>query len=167
MTSTHEADLPQLTIVGTRSIVPLAELQTFFAAAFTTARNDLDRAGIAMIGAPVGVYFESKAGAVDVLAGFPVASESNSDIGLSLATIPAGHAVTAVHEGRYDSVGDTYAELSQWTHARGLGEPHVMTEQYLVGPADDPDPSTWRTLITYYLDPSARAPGVGQAEAAQ
>ncbi|MBF4571938.1 GyrI-like domain-containing protein [Herbiconiux sp. VKM Ac-1786] len=152
MTSTHEVTMPETTVAGTRSTVSLADLPTFFASAFQRALGGLTRAGTLPIGPPITIYFRSCAGGIDLLAGFPVTKSPSAEAALTSVTVPAGQAVTAVHKGGYGSPGSTYAEISEWMHARELGEPGIMTEQYLVGPADDADSSAWRTLITYYLE---------------
>jgi effector-binding domain-containing protein len=151
MTSTHEVITPSVTVIGTRSRVAFTDLQTFFAHAFPAAGDALRSHGVVATGAPIAVYFGATSGTVDVLAGLPIEPATATDETLDIVTLPAGRAVTAVHNGSYDDLGDTYGELHAWMSTHGLGEPGTMTEQYLVGPGSNRPRSDWQTVVTYYL----------------
>ena len=160
MTSAHEVIMPSVTVTGTRSSVPFSDLQTFFAQAFSAAQDALRSHGLVATGAPIAVYFAATPDAVDVLAGFPVDPAASADEPLHPVTLPAGRAVTAVHHGSYDDLGDTYSELHAWMSTHGLGEPGIMTEQYLVGPGSSRPPSEWQTVVVYYLPEERVEPGL-------
>ena len=59
---------------------------------------------------------------------------------------PAELAVT-VHYGPHDDIDVTYGRLGSWVVEHALSVDGPVHETYLVGPADDPDPQSWRTEI--------------------
>lgn len=159
MTSPRDVYMPTMTIVGIRSVVSFDELQQFFGTSFERVADEMARVGMQATGAPTSVYFGSGANGVDVLAGFPVsrAPASTSASTLNTTTIPAGRAATIVHRGSFENVGVTYSELHDWMTSQKLGEPGLMIEQYLVGPASGTNPSEWMTQVTYYVSVHAPA----------
>ena len=60
-------------------------------------------------------------------------------------TRPAVELAVATHVGPHDSADVTYGELGSWAVANSLAVAGPVRETYLVGHADDPDPSAWRT----------------------
>jgi DNA-binding transcriptional MerR regulator/effector-binding domain-containing protein len=62
-------------------------------------------------------------------------------------TLPAVELAVATHVGPHDQADVTYGELGTWVVANALAVAGPVRETYLVGPADDPDPSAWRTEI--------------------
>ena len=62
-------------------------------------------------------------------------------------TLPAIELAVATHVGSHDDADVTYGELGSWVVANALVVAGPVRETYLVGPADDPDPSAWRTEI--------------------
>ena len=62
-------------------------------------------------------------------------------------TLPAVELAVATHVGPHDNADVTYGELGSWVVANALAVAGPVRETYLVTPADDPDPSAWRTEI--------------------
>lgn len=62
-------------------------------------------------------------------------------------TLPPVELAVATHVGRHDNADVTYGELGSWVVANALAVAGPVRESYLVTPADDPDPSVWRTEI--------------------
>jgi effector-binding domain-containing protein len=63
--------------------------------------------------------------------------------------LPGGQIVEAVHVGPYDTMALTYADIERFFAAKGLTPGDVMWESYLSDPGTQPDPATWRTLISW------------------
>lgn len=151
MTETHVT--PQLLTINPsevavlREIVPTTELTPFFDRAFHAVPAVLGRLQIAMTGPPLAVYFGTPTGTVDVAAGFPTATVVSPDDGVTPYTLPGGQAARVLHHGSYDTLGETYAALTEWMIAQGLTPGSIMWESYLTEP--NGDPSTWVTEITW------------------
>jgi len=137
-------------VVGLRQRVALTELGGFFARAIPAVAGELARAGAHPAGPPIAVYRNEEAGQFDVTVGFPVAEAPTSTDALVRVVLPAGPAVRAVHVGSYETLAQTYAELSRWFTRRKLLPPAMMWEEYLVGPGSV-DESEYRTRVVYPL----------------
>lgn len=139
------------TICGVRQVIPMSAMTEFFGRAFAQAAAELGRQGALPAGAPVALYHGTPTDTFDVTAGFPVSQEIAPAVGVVVATLPVGAAVEATHVGPYDTLGDTYAEISGWMAAQNLTPAEDMFEEYLVGPHGESDPAKWRTRIVFPL----------------
>ena len=135
-------------VVGLRQRLTADELSEFFARAIPAVAGELARAGTRPAGPPVAVYRHEEARHFDVTVGFPVAEPPASIDALVHEELPGGAAVSAVHAGSYETLSQTYAELSRWFARRKLPPPALLWEEYLAGPGSV-DESEYRTRILY------------------
>lgn len=136
-------------VVGVREVVALTELPTFFGRAFEAAAVELSRHGLSPVGPPVAVYEGEVGTEADVMVGFPVHDAVEVGEGTVLTVLPAGAAVEVIHTGPYDTMTDTYRELTAWFSEQGITPASRMWEEYLVGPETTPDASRWQTKIVW------------------
>ncbi len=61
--------------------------------------------------------------------------------------VPAAELAVTVHAGAHDDIDVSYGELGAWVADHALAMAGPVHESYLVGPADAPEPSLWRTEI--------------------
>jgi len=102
---------------------------------------------------------------LDAEAGVPVERRPAGNGRVRADALPAGRYLTALHVGPYRSdampdLSDARAELVAWAQdngivygsetERGLRFPCAL-EQFLVGPADDPDFTKWQTEFAYLI----------------
>jgi effector-binding domain-containing protein len=137
-------------IAGLRQRVSLDELSAFFARAIPAVAGELARTGSRPAGPPITVYRHEEALHFDVTVGFPVAEAPASTAALVCEVLPGGPAVRAVHVGSYETLSQTYTELSRWFAERKLPTPDLMWEEYLAGPGSVGE-SEYRTRIVYPL----------------
>lgn len=135
--------------IAVRGDVPMAELSSFFARAFGEAAAAASAAGVQIVGPPFGYYAEMPSETVAVEAGFPVSGPAEVDGPAHRLVLPGGRAVQAVHVGPYDAMEQTYGRLQAWMAEQGIVPAVGMWESYLSDPEAEPDPSGWRTLITW------------------
>jgi effector-binding domain-containing protein len=88
---------------------------------------------------------------VEVVVGFPVAGPIAAQGEVVPFELPGGRVVTGTHVGPYDTLTNTYEELTAWTQAEGLTLAEGMWESYLSDPSAEPDPATWRTQVVWPL----------------
>jgi effector-binding domain-containing protein len=116
--------------------------------------------------AEAGVPVDRAGGPPDAEAGAPVEGATGAGNGrVRFDALPAGRYLTSRHVGPYTSdampdLGDARAELVAWARdngivygsetERGLRFPCAL-EQFLVGPADDPDFTKWQTEFAYLI----------------
>jgi effector-binding domain-containing protein len=136
-------------VVGVREVVALVDLPQFFGRAFSAAAAELGTHGLSPVGPPVAVYEGEVGTEADVMVGFPVHDQVDVGEGVVLTVLPAGAAVEVVHVGPYDTMTDTYRELTAWFAEQGITPAGRMWEEYLVGPETTPDTSRWQTKIVW------------------
>jgi effector-binding domain-containing protein len=92
--------------------------------------------------------------------GVPVAQPVPADGRVRARSLPAGTYVTAVYTGPYDGLREATAELLAWAEQNGVvwdSEPRAeggetwgaRVEFYLTDPEEQPDSSTWETLLAF------------------
>ena len=136
--------VPETTVAAIEDDVDVDAVAAWYAG----AKAELDAAVPTPTGPPGGVYdnalFEEGRGRV--LVHLP-AADPPSRGRVRPVTLPAVELAVATHVGPHDSSDVTYGELGSWVVANALAVAGPVRETYLVGPADDPDPSAWRTEI--------------------
>lgn len=142
-------DRPEVPTAGVRKKVRMDELTDFFSHAFTETMSVLTSQGRQPAGPPFGKYYGMPGAMVDVEAGFPVTEPVTGSGEVRPGTLPGGRIVEAVHVGPYDTMAQTYAAIEKFVAARGWTPSDVMWESYLSDPGAEPDPATWRTLISW------------------
>lgn len=138
-------------IFGYHAIVPLNELSAFFRPTFDAVAAEMEDHGVEIIGPPTAVYHAMVRDTVEVTAGFPVATLATPRAASVIEVLPGGPAVVAVHTGGYDTIRQTHRLLSDWVGKQHLAPATVIWEEYVVGPAEDPDPAAWQTRLVYPL----------------
>lgn len=63
----------------------------------------------------------------------------------------ASRVVRSVYQGDYEGLGAAWAELGAWIAAGGHSPASELWEHYAVGPESGPDPSAWRTELSWPL----------------
>lgn len=148
MIECHIEELEPQLVAAVRGEVAMDEMPTFFGTAFGAVMRVLGEQGVHPTGPPVGYYPSMPGATVEVVAGFPIAAPIEEREGVSVVQLPGGKAVTAVHQGPYDTLQESYAELTSWVQEQGLALAGGMWESYLSDPEAEPDPATWLTRIT-------------------
>lgn len=128
--------------------VSLEALPEFFGRAFGEVMALLERNGCEPAVPPLGYYPSAPGETVELCAGFPVAQLLSSDGDVEPLELPGGRAVTGIHVGPDDDLGETYGELVAWMQAEDLVPAGAMWECYLSEPAAAP-PDEWQTEIVW------------------
>jgi effector-binding domain-containing protein len=134
---------------GVRRRVPMAELTDFFSHAFSETMRVLMAKELQPAGPPFGKYYGMPGSTVDVEAGFPVAEPIAADGEVVPGILPGGQVIEAVHVGPYDTMVQTYAVIEGFFAAEGWKPADIVWESYLSDPGAEPDPTGWRTLISW------------------
>lgn len=135
--------------IAVRGDVPFGELPAFFERAFHEAAGAAGECGVEIVGPPFGFYPEMPTETVAVEAGFPVSATATPDGPTHRLVLPGGRVVRATHIGPFDTMGETYEQLSSWMAERGLQPAVGMWESYLSDPEIEPDPARWQTMVTW------------------
>ena len=149
MTTITITDEPARPTAAVRAQVPMTALTEFFSHAFSETLEALRAQGVQPTGAPFAKYYGEPGVTVDVEAGFPVATTVTATGNVKPGDLPAGRVAEAIHVGPYDTLPDTYDELSRYFADKKITPAALMWENYLTDPETEPDPANWQTQICW------------------
>ncbi|MDI9645002.1 MAG: GyrI-like domain-containing protein [Candidatus Verstraetearchaeota archaeon] len=123
---------------------------------FIELANFLQSKGGMMTGPPFSFYHSWDDQKVVVEVGFPTAAlvegEGEEEGRLKPIALPGGKAVTGIHVGPYDRIGETYKRMMDWMAERKLRSKGMMWESYLTDPEKEGDPSKYMTQIFFPVE---------------
>ena len=102
-----------------------------------------------IVGPPFAFYPEMPTETVTIEAGFAVSIPAKAVGDAHPFVLPGGRVAQAIHVGPYETMEKTYRDLRTWMAEQRLHPAAGMWESYLSDPRTQPDPATWRTLITW------------------
>jgi effector-binding domain-containing protein len=103
-------------------------------------------------GAPYCLYHHLGPSSVDLECGFPVSGFAPEGGRVKRSEIPAAKCVTAVHEGPYETLAQTYQEMQAWMQSKKLIPGKIRWEFYLVGPLQEKDSGKWKTQVFWPVE---------------
>ncbi len=136
-----------------RKQVGMNELQAFLGQAYGTLMTALDKQGVTMVGAPCGLYYtwDESTGSTDVAAAVPVTAATKG-LEVEVVQIPASNCLVVDFRGPYEKSIEAHLALEFHLRNRGLRQKPPVIEEYLTGPAQEPDPDKWLTRIYYLVE---------------
>ena len=162
--------IPAHTIIARREIIPTyADVGHLFDEFEPQVRRVLAGGAVHLSGQPCGATFfdnEYVEHDVDVeiwevvdvpdVPDFPDAPDAPIEVSapLTCRTVPEQTVIATEHLGPYDGLAETYTELLQQIGECGLRTSGHAFERYLVGPAHNPDPASWRTQVCFPISPA-------------
>lgn len=100
--------------------------------------------GIAAAGPPFVRYHTFGDAEADVEVGIPVTGHVPGEGRILAGELPGGIAISTMHLGSHDRLGDAYERLEAWLHEHGRTPAGAAWEVYWwIDPRVDPDPATW------------------------
>lgn len=159
--------IPAHTIIARREIIPTyADVGHLFDEFEPQVRRVLAGGAVHLSGQPCGATFfdnEYVEHDVDVeiwevvdVPDVPDASDAPIEVSapLTCRTVPEQTVIATEHLGPYDGLAETYTALLQQIGEFGLRTSGHAFERYLVGPAHNPDPASWRTQVCFPISPA-------------
>jgi effector-binding domain-containing protein len=90
---------------------------------------------------------------VDVEAGFPIAEAIAASDRIKVYELPEiEQAVSTIHKGPYETIGEAYSAIMSWTESNGYQITGPDRELYLTSPADTQDPAQYVTEIQFPVE---------------
>lgn len=129
-----------------RGVVPRDGVGPWIEQAYGELFAYLGQLGVAPSGPPFARYTFRDDG-FGVEAGVPVGRLVPGKGRIEPSTLPGGPVASTLHEGPYDSLGPAYDELTSWIRAQQHTPTGPHWERYLNSPAEEPDPSRWKTEV--------------------
>jgi effector-binding domain-containing protein len=111
----------------------------------------LEGTGASTAGPPLARFFDYTEEEAEFEAGFPVTEPVAGEGRVVAGELPGGLAATATYEGPYEGLQRVHDAIGEWVLANGHDPAGPVWELYLVGPADEQDPSRFRTEVVWPL----------------
>jgi DNA-binding transcriptional MerR regulator len=156
--STIDAVIKQIgtqRVLSARAIVQGSDgIQQFIGEAFDT----VFKAGIKFAGAPFVLYYSVEESAFDMEVVVPVEAAFMGEVPLPsgrkmiVSTLPAATVVSTLHRGAYDSIGETYAQISKWISENDYAFVGACREIYLKSYESTQNPAEFLTEIQYPVE---------------
>ncbi len=143
-----EVDYPAHTYEGIRKTVAMADMLKFFADSYGTLGKEL---GPRIAGPAAGIYYtwDTTNKTSDLAAVFPVTDTTKPAPGAVILHAGPAKAYMAVLKGGYGNEMNYHNAIMKRLSEKGLKQ-NVVIEEYMAGPANQPDSNKWVTNI-YYL----------------
>ncbi|MBN1541809.1 SRPBCC family protein [candidate division KSB1 bacterium] len=147
----QKINFPERTYAVVRKTVSLDNMQSFFANAFATLTQTIEKNRVRIMGAPSALYFswDKSAWNSDVAAAIPVNRSFKAE-GIEMISLPRRTAYKIDYYGPYSESGPAYSALEDHLKQQGLEFKEPVVEEYLTDPSTEPDSSKWLTRITYF-----------------
>lgn len=140
--------------LGARAVMPMADMQKFYADNFGKAFEALKAAGVQMTGMPSGLYYswDMKNGQTDMAAAIPFAGDLKKvPDGMSIIAVPAGRSLVIEYRGGYGGLAGPHNAMDAYIIANKLEQLTPVIEEYVTDPMQEPDSTKWITKITYLV----------------
>ncbi|MHA2393748.1 MAG: hydrolase [Promethearchaeota archaeon] len=96
------------------------------------------------------IYYNMDMSSLEIDVGFTVSEKLPGRDHIRLSSIPAGKYAVALHEGPYDTLSDTYNELTAFVKEKEFKVDNWVYEVYLNNPMENPNEPP-RTMIYFPL----------------
>jgi len=150
--------IPATTALAISETVTIAELGSWWSAAFCELDAFLGRHGIRPTGPKGGLYgnelFLDERG--DAVIFVPVTEAAAPEGRVHPIVIPAVELAIATHEGPHGDIDRTYGALGTYVAQHALGVEGPVRESYLVAEFETPDTSQWKTEIGWPIFQTTR-----------
>lgn len=132
-----------------RRRVPPSEIPAVLGECLPAVYAHCQREGLALAGAPFCRYPRSGPGLITMECGMPLAEAAPGAGEIEAGELQGGALAVAIHEGGYDTLRETYAQIEGFVEAGERATAGPPWESYLTDPASQPDPADWRTEVCW------------------
>ncbi|RNE49331.1 hypothetical protein [Corynebacterium alimapuense] len=148
MTQTRTFTVPAHAFLAERKIIKGADIGAFVGSSLEKTFGSFAAVGEAPSGPPRVYYYSPMAETVDLASGFPIAEELisavesvlSADSGLAVYRVGETEVLSIRHTGSYDTLKDSWQELSEQLRILGRPTGPVFWEEYVTMPSSE-DPS--------------------------
>jgi len=147
-----EVEFPARVYVAFRDKVKFSDTESFLSSRLARLKEAVTTKKIATTGPPTGLFFQwDENDQVTLMAAaVPVASPVDLGEGIEVVEVPRSKALLVIHTGPYEDSTDAHQAIDAYIQKYNLTQVPPVVEEYLVGPAEEPDSAKWVTRI-YYL----------------
>ncbi|GAA4453546.1 SRPBCC family protein [Rurimicrobium arvi] len=145
-----ERSFPATNYATIRKSVSFAEMKDFSESVFRKIR---EAAPERIVGPPATFYYRWEDSAQKYEIG-PAYALSGSgplpDKDITVMPVPTSTVISLLYKGGYANLGSAHRILQDYAGKRGMNIVNVL-EEYISGPADDPDSTKWATNVIFFV----------------
>ena len=159
----HEPQIqqrPAQPYVGIRMWVTMDGFPAAVDTGFPEIFGWLAKHGVALAGPPF-IRYHVTGDEFEIELAVPIDAAVTGDGRVHSGAFPAGRYLTLRHAGPFDGLAASHAGLQRWAREHGMvldrwdtgrgAAWRSCSEQYLVDPSTEPDPSKWETELAYLV----------------
>jgi effector-binding domain-containing protein len=122
--------------LAVRTSTPVEKLSEVMGSCYGEIMQVIGSTGAQPAGPPFAMYYNMDMSNLDVEIGFPVTAKTEGSGRVKAGKLPGGKAVTTLHVGPYDKIGDAYERLTAHVKEQGLETESFCYEFYLNDPGE-------------------------------
>jgi effector-binding domain-containing protein len=148
----EEVEYPERIFAAVREVVPMSDMQPFFARAYATIAAEIGKARARMTGSPCAFFYvwDEQHGETETAAAIPVNRVISSEV-IQMIQLPARRAFKVDYYGPYGPASaPAHMALDLYLAQHGLEQVSPVIEEYVTDPQTEPDPAKWLTRIYYF-----------------
>jgi effector-binding domain-containing protein len=142
----HVEEQPTLVMMAK---LPVSGIAEFLGRAYSAVAEQMSKEGLDFAGPPFGRYrpLDEEFTEFEIEAGFPVDRPGEGGGEVVGSMLPGGAVAVVTHIGPYDQMRPGYEAILRWIEEHDGHPEGPAWEVYYSDPAEQPDPSTWKTEI--------------------
>ena len=112
-----------------------------------------EKGGGKIAGAPTGLYFkwDTTTSTTEMATVVPFSGELKASGSMEVIKVPAAKSLTINYMGGYSGLGNAHNAMDAYIASNKLEHVAPVIEEYLTGPATEPDSMKWVTKIVYFV----------------
>jgi effector-binding domain-containing protein/carbon monoxide dehydrogenase subunit G len=139
--------------LGIKGTMGFDKISAFYEKNIPLVMTACEKAGGKLAGAPSGLYFnwDTKTSTTEMAAALPFNGEVKAPTGMDVINVPAAKSLTINYVGGYNGLGNAHNTMDAYIASNKLEHVAPVIEEYLSGPATEPDSMKWVTKIVYFV----------------
>jgi effector-binding domain-containing protein/uncharacterized protein YndB with AHSA1/START domain len=142
------------TFIGHKETVEMNTISAYFAEWMPKVFDAVNKAGLKIAGAPVGVYYtwDEKTMKTECMAGMPVSGAKGKVGTFETVNIKGGKTLVIDFYGDYSELKAPHDQIGAYMEKKGYKMAGPVVEEYITDPMTEKDPSKWHTKIMYFVE---------------
>lgn len=139
--------------LGIRGTMGFDKISSFFENNIPLVVAACEKGGGKIAGAPTGLYFkwDTTTSTTEMATVVPFSGELKASGSMEVIKVPAAKSLTINYMGGYSGLGNAHNAMDAYIASNKLEHVAPVIEEYLTGPATEPDSMKWVTKIVYFV----------------
>lgn len=151
------SDIPVKYYVGSRAVVPFADMNLFMDSISAKSQKALLGKKITLAGSKSGLFwmYNDTTGTADMAAAYPIEEEKKFGDGVMTFTVGGTKALVIEHLGSYEKTIEAHGAMEDYMKEKKLKPIIPIIEEYVTDTTKEPDTAKWLTKVIYFVKPDS------------